>query len=158
MGWYLNQHLKTGHSYDLLPVQTLCQVLKLIQHLEFTTEGKPGLCGLSHKPFQISILPDTKAIHAGDAPHSKQLAWSQELILWKEDTFSTWSLLFPVNSTRHLLKFELLPSKAFLIDQRKKDVFINLTLIWNKIPWKWLQSSSNCIFALNSLPGIVPST
>lgn len=47
----MNQHLKTVCSYDLLPAQTLCQVLKQIQHLVFISEKKPGLCGLSHKPL-----------------------------------------------------------------------------------------------------------
>lgn len=158
MGWYLNQHLKTVCSYDLFPAQTLCQVLRQIQHLAFILDGKPGPCGLSHKPLKSSILPYTKSTRTGDASHIKQVAWSPGTNFWERRYIL--NLVSSLLSELNQASSEILSPFSYFPDWTKgtKMSLLTSTLIWNKIPWKCLHSSSNGALALSSLPGIAPST
>lgn len=158
MGWYLNQHLKTVCSYDLFPAQTLCQILRQIQHLAFILDGKPGPCGLSHKSLKSSILPDTKATCTGDASYIKQVAWSPGSNFWERRYIL--NLVSSLLSELNQASSEIVSPFSYFPDLIRGTRMSSLTstLIWNKIPWKCLHSWSNCTLALSSLFGIAPST
>lgn len=156
MEWYLNQHLKRVCSYDFVVCSDFMPSFKADSALSVHLRGKVWFLWLVTQLLKIFILPNTKASHPGGASHIKQFVWCPETNSGEREYILNLISPFPSEFNQVSLKFYPLPHQTSLIDH-KNSIFINFNLIWNKIPWKCLHSSSNCALALKFLPDIVPT-